>query len=54
MTGNPVNAGTYYLRLTKDAIAQVKADNSNYNFTSVDGEFTYTINVVNGTATLRG
>ncbi|WP_347106965.1 MBG domain-containing protein, partial [Lactobacillus paragasseri] len=54
MTGNPVNAGTCYLRLTKDAIAQVKADNSNYNFTSVDGEFTYTINVVNGTATLRG
>ena len=54
MTGNPVNAGTYYLRLTKDAIAQVKADNSNYNFTSVDGEFTYTINVVNGTATLSG
>ena len=54
MTGNPVNAGTYYLRLTKDAIVQVKADNSNYNFTSVDGEFTYTINVVNGTATLSG
>ncbi len=54
MTGNPVNAGTYYLRLTKDAIAQVKVDNSNYNFTSVDGEFTYTINVVNGTATLSG
>lgn len=54
MTGNPVNAGTYYLRLTKDAIAQVKADNSNYNFTSVDGEFIYTINVVNGTATLSG
>ena len=54
MTGNPVNAGTYYLHLTKNAIEQVKADNSNYDFTSVNGEFTYTINTVNGIATLSG
>lgn len=54
MTGNPVNAGTYYLHLTKSAIEQVKADNSNYDFTSVNGEFTYTINAVNGIATLSG
>jgi len=40
--------------LTKSAIEQVKADNSNYDFTSVNGEFTYTINAVNGIATLSG
>ena len=54
MTGNPVKAGTYYLRLTDAAIAQIKADNPNYNFTAVDGEFTYTINAVAGQATLSG
>ena len=40
--------------MTKSAIEQVKADNSNYDFTSVNGEFTYTINAVNGIATLSG
>ncbi|WP_235981138.1 MBG domain-containing protein [Limosilactobacillus portuensis] len=50
MTGNPVNAGTYYLRLTDNAISQLQKDNPNYKFAdnAIGGEFTYTINAVAG------
>lgn len=56
MTGNPVNAGTYYLKLNDGAIAQIKRDNPNYSFedNTFTGEFTYTINAAAGTAKLRG
>ena len=50
MTGNPVNAGTYYLILTDNAISQLQKDNPNYKFAdnAIGGEFTYTINAVAG------
>lgn len=53
---NPVNAGTYYLRLTDNAISQLQKDNPNYKFAdnAIGGEFTYTINAVAGQATLSG
>lgn len=56
MTGDPVNAGTYYLRLTDSAISQLQKDNPNYKFAdnAIGGEFTYTINAVAGQATLSG
>lgn len=56
MTGAPVNAGTYYLRLTDNAISQIQKDNPNYKFAdnAIGGEFTYTINAVAGQATLSG
>ncbi|MBB1124587.1 MBG domain-containing protein [Limosilactobacillus albertensis] len=56
MTGSPVNAGTYYLRLTDNAISQLQKDNPNYKFAdnAIGGEYTYTINVVAGQATLSG
>jgi LPXTG-motif cell wall-anchored protein len=56
MTGEPTNAGTYYLKLNDGAIAQIKRDNPNYSFANdaFTGEFTYTINAVAGTATLSG
>lgn len=56
MTGEPTNAGTYYLKLNDGAIAQIKRDNPNYSFAdnAFTGEFTYTINAVTGTATLSG
>ena len=51
MTGDPINAGTYYLKLKDSSEAKLKAENPNYNLT-INGEFTYTINPVSGTATL--
>ncbi|MBB1069396.1 KxYKxGKxW signal peptide domain-containing protein [Limosilactobacillus sp. RRLNB_1_1] len=56
MTGNPVNVGTYYLRLTSNAISQIQKDNPNYSFTdnAIGGEFTYTINAAKAAATLSG
>ncbi|MBB1079593.1 KxYKxGKxW signal peptide domain-containing protein [Limosilactobacillus sp. STM2_1] len=56
MTGNPTNAGTYYLKLSDAAIAQIKKDNPNYSFAdnAITGEYTYTINAVTGDATLSG
>ena len=56
MTGNPVNAGTYYLRLTDNAISQIQKDNPNYKFAdnAIGGKFTYTIKAVDGQATLSG
>ena len=56
MTGVPVNAGTYYLRLTDNAISQIQKDNPNYKFAdnAIGGEFTYTINAAAGQATLSG
>lgn len=56
MTGEPTNAGTYYLKLNDGAIAQIKQDNPNYSFAddAFTGEFAYTINAVAGTATLSG
>ena len=53
MTGDPINAGTYYLKLKDSSEAKLKAENPNYNLT-INGEFTYTINPVSGTATLSG
>ena len=53
MTGDPINAGTYYLKLKDSSEAKLKAENLNYNLT-INGEFTYTINPVSGTATLSG
>ena len=53
MTGDPINAGTYYLKLKDSLEAKLKAENPNYNLT-INGEFTYTINPVSGTATLSG
>ena len=54
--GDPVNAGTYYLKLKESALDQIKNANPNYSFASdaITGEFTYTINAVSGTATLSG
>ncbi|KRL20864.1 MBG domain-containing protein [Lactobacillus gallinarum] len=49
MTGDPINAGTYYLKLKDSSEAKLKAENPNYNLT-INGEFTYTINPVSGSA----
>ena len=56
MTGNPINAGVYYLRLTDNAISHIQKDNPNYKFAdnAIAGEFTYTINAAAGQATLSG
>lgn len=56
VTGDPVNAGTYYLRLTDNAISQLQKDNPNYKFAdnAIGGKFTYTIKAVAGQATLSG
>ena len=55
-TGDPVNVGTYYLKLKESGLDKIKNDNPNYSFASdaINGEFTYTINAVSGTATLSG
>lgn len=56
MTGDPVNAGTYYLKLKDGSLDRIKSDNPNYSFAAnaISGQFTYTIKSVSGTATLSG
>ena len=53
-TGQPVNAGTYYLILNKDYTDKLNQENPNYDFTSVNGAFTYVINKATATLNIAG
>lgn len=53
-TGQPVNAGTYYLILNKDYTDKLNQENPNYDFTSVNGAFTYVINKATVTLNIAG
>lgn len=52
--GQPVNAGTYYLILNKDYTDKLNQENPNYDFTSVNGAFTYVINKATVTLNIAG
>ena len=52
--GQPVNAGTYYLILNKDYISKLDQANPNYDITSVDGAFIYTIDKATATLKMSG
>ncbi len=58
MTGEPTNAGTYYLKFKSSGISKLQSANPNYSFATdaVSGEFTYTITPAaeNIAATLSG
>ncbi|MDE7040029.1 MAG: YSIRK signal domain/LPXTG anchor domain surface protein, partial [Limosilactobacillus sp.] len=52
--GQPVNVGTYYLILNKDYIDKLNKENPNYNFTDINGAFTYVINKATATLNISG
>ncbi|MCC4341898.1 MBG domain-containing protein [Limosilactobacillus reuteri] len=52
--GQPVNAGTYYLILNKDYTDKLNQENPNYDFTNVNGAFTYVINKATATLNIAG
>lgn len=52
--GRPVNVGTYYLILNKDYIDKLNKENPNYNFTDINGAFTYVINKATATLNISG
>ncbi|MCC4324316.1 BspA family leucine-rich repeat surface protein [Limosilactobacillus reuteri] len=53
-TGQPVNAGTYYLIFNKDYTDKLNQENPNYDFTSVNGAFTYVVNKATATLNIAG
>lgn len=52
--GRPVNVGTYYLILNKDYVDKLNKENPNYNFTDINGAFTYVINKATATLNISG
>ncbi|WP_172616794.1 MBG domain-containing protein [Limosilactobacillus reuteri] len=53
-TGQPVNAGTYYLIFNRDYTDKLNQENPNYDFTSVNGAFTYVVNKATATLNIAG